>query len=135
MVDFALNLGFNDYYGAYSGQYLNWQTKLKLGLRKHQLESTFRRHYYQLLKAITTQNYEQLEMLTEETLTKTIAAQMYELNVLHGYTFDCNTDLMKILDHNPKNKSNEEQQSSKTFIKDDISIVNHIFVRNCDVSR
>ena len=35
MVDFALNLGFNDYYGAYSGQYINWSTKVKLGLRKH----------------------------------------------------------------------------------------------------
>lgn len=34
MVDFALNLGFNDYYGAYSNQYTNWQTKMKLALRK-----------------------------------------------------------------------------------------------------
>ena len=52
-----------------------------------------------LLKAITTQNYESLETLTEENLTKTIAAQMYELTVLQGYTFDCNVDLMGILDH------------------------------------
>ena len=74
MVDFALNLGFNDYYSAYYGTYLNWQSKWKLGLRKNQLELAFQRHYYQLLKAITTQNYELLESVTEETLTKTIAA-------------------------------------------------------------
>ena len=33
MVDFALNLGYNDLYGGYCGQYLNWQGKIKLGLR------------------------------------------------------------------------------------------------------
>ena len=54
----------------------------------------FRTHYYLLLKAITTQNYEQLEMLTEKNLTLAIAAQMYELSVIKGYTFDCNIDIM-----------------------------------------
>jgi len=34
----------------------------------------FRTHYYLLLKAITTQNYEQLEMLTENNLTMVIAS-------------------------------------------------------------
>lgn len=33
VVDFALNLGYNDLYGAYCGQYLNWQGKMKLSLR------------------------------------------------------------------------------------------------------
>ena len=34
MVDFALNLGYNDLYGDYCGNYLNWQGKMKLGFRK-----------------------------------------------------------------------------------------------------
>ena len=62
------------------------------------MEQMFRTQYYLLLKAITTQNYEQLESLTEEKLTLAIAAQMYELNVIKGYTFDCNVDIMSILD-------------------------------------
>ena len=33
MVDFALNLGYNDLYSGYCGQYLNWKSKIKLGLR------------------------------------------------------------------------------------------------------
>ena len=37
-------------------------------------------------------------MLTEKNLTLAIAAQMYELSVIKGYTFDCNIDLMNILD-------------------------------------
>ena len=74
VIDFAFNLGYNDLYGAYCGQYLNWQGKLKLRLRQRQLEQTFKRHYYLLLKAITTQNYEALESLTEEKLTLAIAA-------------------------------------------------------------
>ena len=69
MVDFALNLGYNDLYGAYCGNYMNWQGKIKLGMRNKQLQIMFRTHYYLLLKAITTQNYEQLEMLTENNLT------------------------------------------------------------------
>ena len=80
-------------YGAYCGQYLNWQDKLKLRLRRGQLENMFSVHYYLLLKAITTQNYEQLEMLTEENLTQTIAAQMYDLSVNKGLQFACNFNL------------------------------------------
>lgn len=74
VTDFALNLGYNDLYSAYSGQYMNTQGKLKLRLRRKQLELMFRTHYYLLLKAITTQNYEQLEVLTENNLTVAIAA-------------------------------------------------------------
>lgn len=54
------------------------------------------------MKAIVTANYEQLETLTEEKLTKAIAAQMYELSVLKDFTFDCTVDLMSIL--NPTSK-------------------------------
>ena len=34
MVDFSLNLGYNDLYEPFCGEYLNWQGKLKLGLRQ-----------------------------------------------------------------------------------------------------
>ena len=80
-----------------------------------------------LLKAITTQNYESLESLTEENLTKTIAAQMYELAVLKGYTFDCNADLMRILE--------QSTESKELTAADEFKIVNHIFLRNCQVAR
>ena len=80
-----------------------------------------------LLKAITTQNYESLESLTEENLTKTIAAQMYELAVLKGYTFDCNADLMRILE--------QSAESKELTAADEFRIVNHIFLRNCQVAR
>ena len=33
VVDFALNLGYNDIYSDYCGQYLNWKGKMKLALR------------------------------------------------------------------------------------------------------
>ena len=95
----------------------------------------FRTHYYLLLKAITTQNYEQLETLTEEKLTMALAAQIYELSVLKECTFDCNTDLMAILDpHSAKNKEDEKSKSGRV-VDDQISIVNHVFVRNCSVVR
>lgn len=130
MVDFALNLGYNDLYSDYCGQYMTWQGNMKLGLRRRQLELMFRTHYYLLLKAITTQNYEQLEMLTEEKLTLAIAAQMYEIQVLQNYTFDCNVDLMSILDGSANAKLKEEGKRD-----DELKIVNHVFVRNCAVQR
>lgn len=34
VADFALNLGYNDLYGAYGGQYINTQGKMKLLLRR-----------------------------------------------------------------------------------------------------
>ena len=105
VVDFALNLGYNDLYGAYCGQYLNWQGKMKLTLRQQQLTQMFRTHYYLLLKAITTQNYEQLESLTEEKLTLALAAQIYELSVLKGLSFDTESDLMSILDQSSTNSA------------------------------
>lgn len=96
----------------------------------------FRTHYYLLLKAITTQNYEQLEMLTEEKLTMALGAQIYELSVLNGHTFDCNTDLMAILDPLSSRKgAKKEQSKSGRVVADQISIVNHVFVRNCAITR
>ena len=71
---------------------------MKLGLRRQQLELMFKSHYYLLLKAITTKNYEQLEMLTEGELTVALAAQMYELSELSKCSFDCNANLMSIID-------------------------------------
>ena len=56
---------------------------------------------------------------------------MYELSVLQGYTFDCSADLMQILD--PTSKAAKED--AKTKRKDEISIVNHVFVRNCSIDR
>ena len=56
---------------------------------------------------------------------------MYELSVLKGYTFDCSADLIKILD--PTSKTAKEAIQSKR--KDEISIVNHVFVRNCSINR
>ena len=103
IADFAMNLGYNDLYGAYCEQYLGWQGRLKLSLRRKQLELMFRTHYYLLLKAITTQNYEQLEVLTEKNLTVAIAAQMYELSVIKGHSFDCEADLMSLIDPSAKN--------------------------------
>lgn len=65
-------------------------------------------------------------MLTEEKLTLAIAAQMYELSLLKGYSFDCNVDLMSILD----GTANKDDSSKRD---DEIKIVNHMFVRNCAV--
>ena len=99
----------------------------------------FRTHYYLLLKAITTQNYEQLESLTEEKLTLALAAQIYELSVLQGMSFDTESDLMTILDQSSSNsndqKKDERQNNKKRVIADQVNIVNHMFVRNCSIRR
>ena len=69
-------------------------------------------------------------MLTEKNLTLAIAAQMYEMSVIKGYTFDCNIDLMHILD-----PSSQTQEQKDNWKDDEIKIVNHIFVRNCAIER
>jgi hypothetical protein len=47
-------------------------------MRQSALRNTFIAHYDALLNAIATQNYDQLENLCEETLTKELAAQIYK---------------------------------------------------------
>ena len=47
-------------------------------MRKKQLERLFAGHYTDLLKAITNDNYEAIEALSEETLTIELAAKVYE---------------------------------------------------------
>lgn len=48
-------------------------------------------------------------MLTEEKLTTALAAQIYELSVLNGHKFECNVDLMAILDPSHSRKVETEK--------------------------
>ena len=56
---------------------------------------------------------------------------MYELSVLKGYSFDCDSDLMSLID--PSQKAAVADSSNKR--NDEVSIVNHIFLRNCSIDR
>ena len=42
-------------------------------------------HYSDLLKAISTQNFDTLELLCEETLTNELAASIYEWQTLNKF--------------------------------------------------
>jgi hypothetical protein len=53
-------------------------------LRKRQLNATFRRYYEDLLHAITSDNYEALETLCEETFLLELAAKIYEYEKYRG---------------------------------------------------
>lgn len=55
---------------------------------------------------------------------------MYELSILKGYSYDCDSDLMSLID--PSQKAAADSSNKR---KDEVSIVNHIFVRNCSIDR
>lgn len=57
---------------------------MKIALRRKQLNQTFRTLYEDLLKAITSDNYEALEAICEETLLLELAAKIYEFEKYKG---------------------------------------------------
>lgn len=67
-LDFPFNIGFNDNFQYYQ-QRMSTSSKLKLLFRGRQLEALFLAHFSDLLRAIKSQNYEQLELLCEDKLT------------------------------------------------------------------
>jgi|LauGreDrversion4_2_1035121.scaffolds.fasta_scaffold1072221_2 hypothetical protein len=56
-------------------------------MRKKALTILFRDHYYDLLSAIVSKSYEQLELLCEDRLTEALAASIYEVTEIHKQTF------------------------------------------------
>lgn len=60
---------------------------MKLALRRRQLVKTFRTLYDDLLHAITTDNYEALEVLCEENLLMELAAKIFEYEKYKGVQF------------------------------------------------
>jgi hypothetical protein len=60
---------------------------MKLALRRRTLNSTFRAHYDDLLNAISTDNYESLEQLCEETFLNELAAKIYEFEKFKNIQF------------------------------------------------
>jgi len=58
---------------------------MKLALRRRTLNSTFRAHYDDLLSAISTDNYESLEQLCEETFLNELAANLYVIQKYDNY--------------------------------------------------
>lgn len=60
---------------------------MKLALRRRQLVRTFQTLYDDLLNAITTDNYEALEVICEETLLLELAAKIYEYEKYKGVQF------------------------------------------------
>ena len=81
-------------------------------MRQSALRNTFIAHYDALLNAIATQNYDQLENLCEETLTKELAAQIYKWQILDKFEF-------RIVGQP----------------NDDLQILNHFFVQGMSVVR
>jgi hypothetical protein len=67
-LDFPMNLGYNDNFGHYALQ-MTFGSKVKLFFRRSALETMFMNHYKDLLRAITNQNFDQLERLCEDNLT------------------------------------------------------------------
>lgn len=59
-LDFPMNVGYNDNFGHYA-LYMTFGSKVKLLFRKRALEAMFMNHYKDLLRAITNQNFDQLE--------------------------------------------------------------------------
>ena len=67
-LDFPLNVGYNDNFGHYA-LHLTYGSRAKLFFRRRALEAMFTAHYRDLLKAITSLNFDQLERLCEDNLT------------------------------------------------------------------
>lgn len=86
-LEFPLNVGYNDHYQFYS-QRMAYRSRLKLFIKKKPMQAQFLARYQDLLKAIKNQNYDTLDLLCEERLTKVIAAKVYELGHLQKYKFD-----------------------------------------------
>ena len=84
-------------------------------LRKRQLEGTFRRYYEDLLKAITSDNYEALEILCESAILMELAAKMYEFEKYKGIQF-------RIAKSNFKSEY-------------EIQVLNHFYVKNVSINR
>jgi len=53
--------------------------QVKLQMRKKTLNILFRDHYFDLLTAIASKSYEQIELLCEDKLTEALAASIYEV--------------------------------------------------------
>ena len=81
-TDFPLNIGYNNYFkhhALYKGSRID---QLKLSLKKKNLEIAFRDHYHDLLQAIASKSFDQLEILCEEQLTMALAAAIYKTTVI-----------------------------------------------------
>ena len=86
-TDFPLNIGYNNYFQHYAMYKGTRQEQIKLRLRQKALTLLFRDHYYDLLAAIVSKSYEQLELLCEENLTEAVAASIYEVTEINKQTF------------------------------------------------
>ena len=89
---------------------------MKLALRRRTLNSTFRTHYEDLLNAITSDNYEALETLCEETFLVELAAKIYEYEKFGNIQF-------RIKEH------------ASTGSHFEFQVINHFFVRNMSIQR
>lgn len=55
-------------------------------MRQKALALVFRDHYFDLLQAISSKSFEQLELLCEDRLTEAIAAAIYETTEINKQT-------------------------------------------------
>ena len=82
-------------------------------MRQKTLTILFRDHYYDLLSAIASKSYEQLELLCEDRLTEALAASIYEVTEINKQTFGV----------------------AKTATQFSCEILNHFFVQNMHLQR
>lgn len=82
-------------------------------MRQKALTILFRDHYYDLLTAIASKSYEQLELLCEDRLTEALAACIYEVTEINKQTFGI----------------------SKSGNQFSCEILNHFFVQNMHLQR
>ena len=83
-------------------------------MRKRQLVQTFRTLYEDLLQAITSDNYEALEALCEETLLLELAAKIYEYEKYKGVQFRIVEGPSEICE---------------------VEVINHFYIKNASVKR
>jgi len=82
-------------------------------LRRKQLERTFTTHYEDLLRAISTDNYDAIDALCEETLTLELAAKIYEFEKHRKVQFRVASPASPI----------------------ELDIINHFYVSNMSINR
>ena len=113
-TDFPLNLGYNVHYKHFA----QYQTKDKSwftdSIRLKNLKRQFSEHYFDLLRAIESRDFQKLTALCEENLTQAIAAATYEQTKVLGNTF-------KVV------------KPAET--KCEVDIVNHFYIFGVNLSR
>lgn len=86
-TDFPLNLGYNNFFDHYAMYKGSRSEQARLRMRQKTLTILFRDHYHDLLTAIVSKSYEQLELLCEDRLTEALAASIYEVTEINMQTF------------------------------------------------